>query len=204
MKLMAETENKEQAVATEPKETTSPKRSHESLFGTLLFVGITLVLVAIVGGMAWGGYRGFRLNKEQTALPSIGSLSTMAEQEEEPVKEDPQSVPQEQTVPAATVDQAVVTKAKGTDIKVLNGGAAKGSATTAAEVLKKEGYTKVATGNTVKDYVGVVVYYAAGLEKEAGVVKTALIKAYPKVEVKAALKDNTETSQAVITVILGK
>jgi len=199
---MPETENKEQAT-TPSQEVVSPKRSHESLFGTLLFVGIALVLVALVGSMVWGGYRGFRLNKEQTALPSIGSLQMEEEQIEEPMKEEPKPASEEPTVPVAG-DQAVMVKAKGTAIKVLNGGAAKGSATTAAEVLKKDGYTKLTTGNTVKDYVGVVVYYAAGLEQEANVVKISLMKTYPKVEAKAALKDNTETSQAVITIILGK
>lgn len=179
------------------------KRSHESLFGMLLFLGIALVLLVLIGGVVWGGYRGFRLNKEQTALPSIGSLQTKEEQEAEPAKEELKPAPVEPTMPVAS-DQVVMTKAKGTDIKVLNGGAAKGSATTAAEALKKDGYTKVITGNTVKDYTGVVVYYAAGLEKEAGVVKTTLSKVYPKAETKAALKDNTETSQAVITIILGK
>lgn len=182
----------------------APKRSREPLFGTLLFVMITLVILAIVALLAWAGYRGFRLNKEQAALPSIGSLMLEEKMEETVSKEEPQPVSETPTVPAATVDQTIVQKAKASDIKVLNGGAAKGSASTAADVLKKDGYTKVTTGNTVKDYVGVVVYYAAGLEKEADAVKTTLIKTYPKVEAKAALKDNSETTQSVITIILGK
>lgn len=198
---MTATENKEQTEATEP--VSAPKRSHESLFGTLLFFVIALCVITLVAGLAWGGYRGFRLNQEQTALPSIGDLAT----------EEKAAVPTEETSPqpaapaeekATSPDTGVATKAKGTDLKVLNGGAAKGSAGVAADVLKKDGYTKVTTGNTLKDYSGVTIYHAAGLEKEAEVVKTSLVKTYPKVEAKAALKDNTETSQAPLTVILGK
>lgn len=181
------------------------KHSNEPFFGTLLFSFLALILLAVVAGAAWGVYRGFRLNQEQTALPSIGSLSVQEEKVETPeppktVKETPTSQENPQVAPDATV----LLKAKGTDVKVLNGGAAKGSAGTVAESLKKAGFTKVTSGNALKDYTGVTVYYAAGLDKEAQSLKMEVAKTYPKAEAKAALKDNAETTQANLTVILGK
>ena len=152
------------------------------------------------------GYRGFQLNQKQSALPSIGSLSVRegSETATDPTQEvtkEPTPEPGEKATPS---DEKVLSQAKNTEVKVLNGGAAKGSAATGAELLTKGGYTKVTTGNTVSNYTGVTVYYAAGLEEQAGIVREALLKTYPKAEIKPALKDNKETSQGAITVILGK
>ncbi len=86
----------------------------------------------------------------------------------------------------------------------MNGGAAKGTAGTVAEMLKQAGYTKVTPGNTVKDYSGTVIYHAAGLEQEAAALKEALIKKYPTVSISPAVAGNKETSMAPLTVIIGK
>jgi hypothetical protein len=94
-------------------------------------------------------------------------------------------------------------KAKNTDIKVLNGGAAKGSAGVVAEALKKAGYTKVTTGNTLGDYTGTTVYFSVGLDQEAGAVKQALLS-WPATVTKEAPQGNKETAQAPLTVIVGK
>lgn len=179
------------------------KKSRESLFGSLLFTAIVVVILVLILAAGWGGYKGFRVNQEQAALPSIGNLAIEEQKTEaaEPVK-SMEEEKKEQTVTNSETE--LRTKAKNTEIKALNGGAAKGSAGIVAEILKKDGYTKVVPGNTLKDYTGTVVYYAAGLEKEAGFVKEALLKNYPKAEIKAAITSNTETTQASIVVIVGR
>jgi hypothetical protein len=173
--------------------------SRESLFGTLLFTGMVFMVLVVLGVIGFWGYRSWQVNKEQADLPSIAALPmTEEKQVTPPVKEEPQETKEGPT------PEEVIRKAKGTEIKVLNGGAAKGSAAVVGDVLKKDGYTKVTVGNTTGNYTGTVVYFTTGLEKEAGVVKELLFKNYPKTVAQEALSNNKETSQAPITVILGK
>lgn len=186
-----------------PESIPSVKKSRESLFGTLLFTAIMVVILVLVLAAGWGGYKGFRANQEQTALPSIGNLA-IAEQKTEVVEPEKSQEGEVKEEVITNLETELRTKAKNTDMKALNGGAAKGSAGVVAEILKKDGYTKVTPGNTLKDYTGTVVYYAAGLEKEAGFVKETLLKNYPKAEIKAAIPSNTETTQAPIVVIVGR
>lgn len=179
------------------------KPSHESFFGTLLFSFMMVLLIGTVSVIGWGVYRGIQLTKEQSVLPSI---ATLPGEERTEVKETPKAVasPTEPGSTAPLAAEESLKKAKATDIKVLNGGAAKGSATLVTELLKKAGYTKVTPGNTINNYTGIVVYYALGLDQEAGAVKETLVKTYPKAEIKPTVKGNSETSQASLTVILGK
>ena len=199
---MAEELEKQEAVDV-PQASVGKVKSRGPLFGTLLFGSMILIVFAALGAIGWGVYKGYQMNKERVALPSIQTLP-----KEEIVSEvaaTPKTVPTEESkvVPSATPSEDIK-QAKATDLKVLNGGAAKGSATTAADILKKDGYTKVATGNTLADFSGVTVYHAAGLEKIAEIVKAALLKTYPNAAVKPAQKDKSETSLAPLTVILGK
>lgn len=178
-----------------------PRPSREPLFGAMLFGGMALIVLGVAAIFGWGGYQGWRLNQERTELPSIGSLS---------LQEEPQAVsetPRAEEKPAGVAipsGEDILAKAQGTEIKVLNGGATKGSATVVTEMFKKAGYTKVTAGNTIGNYAGTAVYFAADFEKEAEAVKGALLKTYPKTEVKPAVAGNKETTQAVLTVILGR
>lgn len=181
---------------------TTSTASHEPLFGALLFGMMILLTLGALGLIGWSAYRGFRVTEERGALPSIATLPAQEAAVEKtsevvPVAESPEATP-------VVSDEAALKKARTMDIKVLNGGAAKGSAGTAADLLKKDGFTKVTTGNTASDYVGVVVYFGSTVESEAEAVKNFLIKTYPKVMTKAAIKENKETTQASLVVILGK
>lgn len=182
-----------------------PKKSHGALFGSLLLWFLVLTIIGILAGIAWGGYRGWNMREERAALPSISTLSetdTTAKNEPaaEVVVEEEVAAP----APAAETLAEDTKKAKATEIKVLNGGAAKGSAGTATTFLTREGYTKVTLGNTLSDYAGTTVYFAVGLDKEAAILKATLLPNYPKTEVKPALPNNKETTAAPLTVILGK
>lgn len=175
--------------------------SHGSLFGGLLLGFLILTLIGALGWVGWNGYQGYVHQKNVAMLPSIATLP----KGEEP-KTDVVVIPPEPTKPEekpVTSDETLK-KAKGTEVKVLNGGAPKGSATTGADILKKDGYTKVTTGNTTLDYTGVTVYFTTGNESLADIVKSTLLKSYPKTTTKEAVKDNKETSGAPLTVILGK
>jgi hypothetical protein len=148
----------------------------------------------VIAGAGYAAYIGWKTNKDQAARPSITELAVKSE--------EPRSV--KEVAPVAEEAIVPVVDAKQKDISVLNGGAAKGTAGVVADVLKQAGYTKVIAGNTAKDYSGTVIYYAAGLEKEAAALKESLIKKYPAVSVQPVVASNKETSVAVLTVIIGK
>lgn len=194
-----------EAPSSEEQDVVQVRTSREPLFGTILFGFILLLGVAVLCGIGWVGYQGYRLNQKQATLPSIASLSLSVASEETKENSGPtQAIPEETTPKVADDQEEVVKKAKASTIKVFNGGAAKGSATVLADILKKEGYTQVSTGNTIKDYTGVVVYFSPETEKEAELVKGTLSKTYPQIVAKPAVKTNTETTQAPISIIFGK
>ena len=192
-------ENQEDAVVP----LAAPLKSHGALLGALLFGFLVLVILVILAGIACGGYRGWNMKVERAALPSIATLA----QTNSTLKEDPspQAAIEAITAPVDTATSPESIKnAQATVIKVLNGGAAKGSAGTATTFLTKEGYAQVTLGNTLGNYTGTTVYFAVGMEKVAETVKMTLLKSYPKTDVKPALPSNQETTQAPITVILGQ
>lgn len=181
-----------------------PRSSRGALFGLILLVIIFLLGAGIITMVAWGGYRGYHVSQERSALPSITMLSVSEDTGEMADKSTENATEEEKSPTDALVKDEGIKKARATAIKVLNGGAAKGSASALAEVLKKGEYTKVTLGNTIKDYVGVVVYFAPEAEKEAHVVKNDLQVTYPLVETKPAIANNPETTQAPLSVIIGK
>ena len=191
----------EKNVEVEATEVKPTPVSHGGLFGGLLLGFLILTLIGALGWVGWNGYQGYQHQKNMAMLPSIAALP----KGEEP-KTDVVVVPPEPTKPEEkpATSEETLKKAKGTEVKVLNGGAPKGSATTGSDILKKDGFTQVTTGNTTLDYTGVTVYFATGNESLADVVKNTLLKSYPKATTKEAVKDNKETSGAPLTVILGK
>ena len=86
----------------------------------------------------------------------------------------------------------------------MNGGAAKGSAGSLADFLKKEGYNKITIGNTLNNYTGAILYYAPDVEKEVASIKENVAKKYPQIKTLPADIKNKETSVAQVTIILGK
>ncbi|MFZ2299927.1 MAG: LytR C-terminal domain-containing protein [Candidatus Moraniibacteriota bacterium] len=185
----------------------SPRNdSHEPLWGMFLIASMILFVVASIAGIGWVAYTNWQSARVEKNQPSITALQRQPNEQEaapaeSPTSENPQAVntdTQEQTA------SSVALAAKKLDISVLNGGAAKGSAGILAEFLKTEGYSKTVAGNTLKDYTGTVVYYAANLEKEAEVVKESVVKKYSQAKILPADANNKETSVSQVTVIIGK
>lgn len=198
----------EEAIA--PQTENVPKQvqtsSREPLWGAILFSCMLLFVVASIASIVWIAYSQWKIERKVSAEPSITILSEQAKkaQEETPTN-DVKTGDGEQTKQSdekATTGDA--SSAKKMALTVLNGGAVKGSAGTIATFLKAEGYTSVTAGNTQSDYKGTVVYYASGLDKEASMVKTILIKKYPQTTILPADGKNKETSVSQITIILGK
>lgn len=189
--------------SSEQEKTPTPSQSREPLFGALLFGFFFLLVGVIIAGVGWGVYQGYRASQERAVLPSIATIA-VGEVQQEPVAETKEEVKEEKSSAEPVSEEAMLKKAQAVTIKVLNGGALKGSASTLAGTLKQAGFTKVEIGNTLKDYTGIVIYFAPEVEKEANAVKAALLKSYPKITTEPAVKTNTETTQAPLSIIVGK
>lgn len=190
--------------SSSPEKTPAASSSREPLFGVLLLILMVVLILGFLFGLAWTGYSSWKTAQQKKSTPSIAQLEQDKAPETPQVKEDEPKKTEENK--AAAPEQATdsLTKAKNTDIKVLNGGAAKGSATALTEMLKKNGYLKVTALNSLSDYTGTKIYFATGLDKEADAVKTSMLTAYPKTVTAPASAANKETSEAPLTIILGK
>jgi hypothetical protein len=184
------------------------KKSHEGLWGALLFAFMLLFVLVSVGGIGWVVYSQWKHERVAENRPSIAVL--LDEVKEDAVNEElAQTAPSTESNAVAETEtkkseDMIVAAAKKLEISILNGGSPKGSAGVLAELLKKEGYLKTEAGSTLKDYTGVTLYYAANLEKEAEVIKVSVAKKYPQAKILLADKTNKETSTSQITIILGK
>ena len=169
----------------------------------------SIFFLAIAGASVWGWIH-WKETKQvaQDQRPSIGALAT------DPIASAPSKPQEVVTEPSAAEDasaenkkpaEAVNDAVKSTlDVKVMNGGAARGSAVKVQDFLKKNGYTKARVGNAVGDYTGVTVYYLGSNEGNANSVKQALEKDYPNTLVKIATSSSAENGSAPVVVMLGK
>lgn len=176
--------------------------SHESLWGAVLFACMLLFVIASIYGVGWVAYTKWQNERTTQNQPSIEILSKQIDKEDEGTSSEPKQAAALPEQESSVNDSLVATKKL--EISVLNGGATKGSAGILADFLKKEGYSKTDAGNAVKDYSGVVVYYAVGLEKEATIVKESVAKKYPQAKALPADVNNKETAVSQMTIILGK
>lgn len=198
-------ENEQSAEKKDVSQTADAPRSvsRESLWGTVLLACMLIFVVASIGGVGWVAYTKWRSERVAKSQPSITILSSQANEEKNtaPAEAVP-ATDSTKTGESSTDDTAMA--AKKLTISVLNGGGAKGSAGTLTEFLKTAGYSQAVAGNTVNNYMGVVLYYALGLEKEILVVKESVVKKYPQAKVLPADTKNKETSVSQVTIILGK
>lgn len=189
----------------------APKETNEVFLGGMV-VGVLLLLLLVLIGTF--GYFGFRLWKSAQVERSIPSIQELGEKPgmgtSEPQAETPSSPESTSTSTVQTESPKVVDAGSASldlasvEIKVLNGGAARGSAGTLVDILKKTGYTKAAFGNTTADYTGTTIYYGANTQSVAEKVKELVIKTYPAVVVAPAEANNKDATVASVVVILGK
>lgn len=177
--------------------------SREGWYGMILLGCVVLFGIALFGGALWWMYTNvyLQMHEEKSSIVGLSAERTAGTAPADEAKETVVPV----AIPAAPVPkETTAADAKQEAIAVLNGGGAKGSAGTVAALLKQEGYAQVTTGNTTKDYTGVVVYHAADKTTSAAAVVKSLLKQYPKAVSKEAPKTDTEASSGAIVVIIGK
>lgn len=89
------------------------------------------------------------------------------------------------------------------DVKVLNAGAAGGSATKTKELLEAEGYAKTQADNArMSGYAGVAIHYKTEMKEPAQEIKEILSATYKVIETKEGLNEKEISGDIVI--ILGR
>lgn len=162
----------------------------------------SIFFLAAAASLLWGFDRWQKGAKDaRSDRPSIGALAT---EKIVPSADPAEIATTPTTTPADTKPASSVTAAETLDVKVLNGGAAKGSAVKVQDLLKKGGYVKTQATSATGDYTGTTVYYLGSNEANATAVQKLLLKDYPKAEVKIATSSSAENGSAPVVVILGK
>lgn len=166
-----------------------------------IFIALSVFVLAGVG--VWFGYRYY---KDQRALsdarPSIERFSSenLPKDKKVPVvdsnNEKNSEVPK---VPGKPDDPKMIA------IKVLNGGAAGGSAGKMVAFLKSNGYEKAEAGNANGSNSGIVVYFAPEMSDEVKPLQIVLLKSYRGVTAKPVADAKIpEAKMAPIVVVVGK
>lgn len=177
------------------------KESNEVFLGGMVVMVICLILLILAGTFGYFGYRLWQTAQEERMTPSIQELGEKPKENAEPVATPtpaPEPAPAPTPAPAPAADLATI------EVKVLNGGGARGSAGTLTDLLKKAGYTKAAFGNSVNDHTGTVIYYAEASKSAAETLKETVAKTYPAVTLSPATAGDKDATAAAIVVILGK
>lgn len=166
-------------------------------------VFIALVVFALVGGGVAFGLR-YRAERDEAAdaRPSIENF--VAENlPENSAKEDasddaPDKTEKEDVLPMKSDAPETIA------VKVLNGGAAGGSAGKVATYLKQNGYAKAEAGNANGSNTGIVVYYAPEMADEVKALQLLLLKTYKGVISKPVADAKIpEAKTAPLVVVLG-
>jgi hypothetical protein len=184
----------------------------KEIFASILFL-------AAVAGTLWG-WNDWRVKQKdkQDTRPSIGTFSSVPVAEFSDQNPIPQEKRREPSSDAATQERteieihdsiATTTVASDTskdalEVKVMNGGAAKGTAGSVQELLKRSGYAKASASSATGDYAGVTVYYTGAHEAQATDIQRILLAKYPKAAVTSAVSGRVEESSATIVVMMGK
>jgi hypothetical protein len=165
----------------------------------------SIIFLGVVGGILWGfGVWQKQHTESQNTQPSIGNLPS--ELVSSPTAQTEISTPIVSLPKTETTMTSIPIKIPKDmlDIKVLNGGAAKGSAAKVQAILKKSGYSKALASTAKGDFTGTVVYYTSNHSTDATDIQQALLKDIPKAEIKPAPSTLSEEGSASVVVMLGK
>ncbi len=167
----------------------------------------SVFFLVVAGGLIWGWNHGRQVVSENNdERPSIGALATetIVPVTAPPAPETVADTSGTETVAPSEKSDTPNPAAATLDIKVLNAGAAKGSAVRVQDFLKQNGYAKATASSAVGDYSGTTVYYLGSNESNATAVANLLSKDYSGVTVKIASSSKAEDGSASVVVMLGK
>jgi hypothetical protein len=157
----------------------------------------TFLLVIVLAAAVGGGYWLWNNKKQKTGSKETGSSVIIPVNQET----EPAASVEEQTAPES--DQPTLIDPAKLKVKVLNEGAAAGTAGKVKTLLAGKGYAKAEAGNGELDSTGTFVYYSGqASSQDAEAVSKILSDNGTKAKAKEAL--TSEQKSADITVVLGK
>lgn len=173
----------------------------------------SMFFLVLAGLVLWGW--NYWYGKQQAlsdTRPSIATLSSepiavsmnpvsVVKQESKNEKEEQSK--EEKKVDAGDSGASNVHDKATLEINILNGGAVKGSAGKAQDLLKKNGYVKSEAATAKGDYTGTTLYYKDSFEKDAQEIQK-ILGSDTSVTMKAAPTTTSELSSASVVVVLGK
>jgi cytoskeletal protein RodZ len=198
-----------------------PSTNRKEARGGWWLIIFLVLLLAILGYSVWHLVRTVSGQKVKEA-PGIQSI--VVEPLKTPAPSEPAPTPTTPTTPATTTTTTTsATTTTGTDattgtaltpsdtlkatsLRVLNGGAAKGTAGKLLTALNKTGLSKTSVGDADSDYTGTTVYYQADAYKERAeeVVKLLESIGTKGAVTKKAESSTGETGNTPIVIITGK
>ncbi len=174
--------------------------------GSMKEIFMALLVFAVVGGIFAFGIRYHEQTKKATdTRPSIAEFSS-ADIPKEDSTMATSDVSDSALSDNTTKDVAIARpeSPENITVKVLNGGAAGGSAGKIATYLKTNGYTKAEAGNANGSNTGIVIYYSSEMEDESKALQLLLLKEYKGVVSKPAEDAKIpEAKTAPMVVVLG-
>ncbi len=166
-----------------------------------------LVFAVVGGGVAFGVRYREQANEAADTRPSIADFSSVnipGGETDAMASSDALGSASPSDVTSEDVTLARPDAPESITVKVLNGGAAGGSAGKMTTYLKANGYTKAEAGNANGSNVGIVIYYSSEMEDESKVLQLLLLKEYKGV-VSKPVEDAKipEAKTAPMVVVLG-
>ncbi len=180
-----------------------PTGSHEVFLGGVIIGVLCLLLLVLASTFGYFGYRLWQTAQTERATPSIQELGEKAAPVPTASTTPSPSTEMPPIPPTATAEKPPIIDKATLEVKVLNGGGARGSASTLTELLKKAGYTKATFGNTVANFTGTTIYHTSETLQAAELLKEEVVKTYPKVTLAPSKAGDKDTTLAPIVIILG-
>lgn len=193
-----------------------PNANRKEARGGWWLIIFLVLLLAVLGYSVW---HLVRTVKGEVVKEAPGIQSIVVEPLKTPAPSEP--APTTPTTPATTTGTTPTTTTtdtttgtaltpsdtlKATSLRVLNGGAAKGTAGKLLTALNKAGLSKTSVGDADSDYTGTTVYYQADSYKERAeeVVKLLESIGTKGAVTKKAESSTGETGNTPIVIITGK
>lgn len=195
-----------------------PSTNRKEARGGWWLIIFLVLLLAVLGYSVW---HLIRTVKGEVVKEAPGIQSIVVEPLKTPAPSEPAPTPTAPTTPAATTTGTTATTGtntttgtaltpsdtlKATSLRVLNGGAVKGTAGKLLTALNKAGLSKTSVGDADSDYIGTTVYYQADSYKERAeeVVKILDSIGTKDAVTKKAESSTGETGNTPLVIITGK
>lgn len=169
----------------------SPKKEN------LILAVIVIIILTLVLGSGWWAWEKVKPLNQEGKISITNLVEEPKEQSSETAQEEPKTEEQSQETPE---DVKNITPAD-INVKVLNGGAAAGSAGKIKNTLVSEGYAKTEAGNAnLSSYKGAAIYYQKEFQEPAREIKEIIKTSFATVEIEEGINEKEISGDIVIII----